>query len=286
MVQTVLTILGVLIFAPVAGGLLTGVDRRISARLQGRVGPPIVQPFYDLLKLMGKETLISGRAQIVFAWGYLLLNVTALIMLMLGQDLLVIVFVIGFAGVCLVAGGLASNSPYSAIGSQREVWQMLAYEPVLILFAVGVYLTTGSFNVSGIAAAQQPLLFTMPLMLVAVLIIVLIKLRKSPFDLSSSHHAHQELVRGVMSDYSGPTLGLIELAHWFELVMVLSLVGLFGASMPWLAVVLAAFTFIYAIVVDNVSARLTWSWMIRFVWASGIGLGGANLLLIGLGVGR
>jgi ech hydrogenase subunit B len=250
------------------------------------MGPPIIQPFLDFLKLLGKELLVSARAQIVFAWAYLLLTVSALVLFFLGQDLLVIVFVLGFAGVCLVAGALASQSPYSVLGGQREIAQTLAYEPVLILFAIAAYVSSGTFNVGGIWAAERPLIASLPLVFVALLIVSLIKFRKSPFDLAASHHAHQELVRGVFTEFSGWTLAIIELGHWYELILVLALVGLFGGGMPILAIALALLALLFTIVVDNISARLTWSWMIKFVWVSGLGLAGANLLALGLGVWR
>lgn len=286
MIEGILTAIGVILLAPVAGGLLTGIDRRVTARLQGRMGPPITQPFLDFLKLLGKELLVSSRAQIVFAWAYLLLTIAALVLFFLGQDLLVIVFVLGFAGVCLVAGGLASQSPYSVIGSQREIAQTLAYEPVLILYAIAAYVASGTFDVSGIWATERPLIVSLPLVFIALLIVALIKFRKSPFDLAASHHAHQEVVRGVFTEFSGWTLAIIELGHWYELVLVLALVSLFGGGMAVLGIALALFALLFAIVIDNISARLTWSWMIRFVWVSGLGLAGTNLLLLGLGVWR
>ena len=272
-------ILLVLFAAPVLGGLLSGIDRIITARMQGRVGPPVLQPFYDLFKLLGKERFLVNQRQVLWAIGYLALIITSLAMLCLGSDLLVIVFVMAFAAICFVLGGLSTKSPYSHIGSQRELLQMLSYEPVLILLAIGVFMQNQSFLVKDIFARPEPLLFSLPLVFVAVLLILTIKMRKSPFDLSTCHHAHQELVQGITTEYSGPYLALIELTHWYELVLVLGLVVLFWAQPIWAGLLLALVAFFIELVIDNICARMTWSWMVKLTWSVGI-----ILCLVNLGV--
>lgn len=272
-------ILLVLVAAPVLGGLLSGIDRIITARMQGRVGPPLLQPFYDVFKLLGKERFLVNQRQVLWAIGYLALIITSLAMLCLGSDLLVIVFVMAFAAICFVLGGLSTKSPYSHIGSQRELLQMLSYEPVLILLAIGVFMQNQSFLVKDIFARPEPLLFSLPLVFVAVLLILTIKMRKSPFDLSTCHHAHQELVQGITTEYSGPYLALIELTHWYELVLVLGLVVLFWAQPIWAGLLLALVAFFIELVIDNICARMTWSWMVKLTWSVGI-----ILCLVNLGV--
>ncbi|MDD3271158.1 MAG: NADH-quinone oxidoreductase subunit H [Syntrophomonadaceae bacterium] len=270
-------ILLVLIAAPIVGGLLSGIDRIITARMQGRVGPPLLQPFYDVGKLLGKERILVNQRQVLWAIGYLALVITSLAMLCLGSDLLIIVFVMAFAAICFVLGGLSTKSPYSHIGSQRELLQMLSYEPVLILLAIGVFLQNKSFLVKDIFARPEPLLFSLPLVFVAVLLILTIKMRKSPFDLSTCHHAHQELVQGITTEYSGPYLALIELTHWYELVLVLGLVVLFWAQPVWAGLLLALAAFFIELVIDNICARMTWSWMVKLTWTVGIILCLVNL---------
>jgi ech hydrogenase subunit B len=270
-------ILLVLFAAPVLGGLLSGIDRIITARMQGRVGPPVLQPFYDLFKLLGKERFLVNQRQVLWAIGYLALIITSLAMLCLGSDLLVIVFVMAFAAICFVLGGLSTKSPYSHIGSQRELLQMLSYEPVLILLAIGVFMQNQSFLVKDIFARPEPLLFSLPLVFIAVILILTIKMRKSPFDLSTCHHAHQELVQGITTEYSGPYLALIELTHWYELVLVLGLVVLFWAQPIWAGILLALAAFFIELVIDNICARMTWSWMVKLTWTVGIILCLVNL---------
>lgn len=272
-----LTVIATIVLGPLVGGLLFGIDRKLTARLQGRYGPPIVQPFYDFIKLWSKSRIVANQSQMMYVYGYLLFTITALCLLALRQDLLIIIFVLAFGGVSLIMGAFSVKSPYSNIGAQREILQMVAYEPVLMLAAVAIYLQTGSFMVSDIFKLQQPLLFSLPLVFVALLIILTIKMRKSPFDISASAHAHQEIVRGVYTEYSGPYLALIELTHWYELLLVLGIIGLFWATSVWAAAALAIAAFLLEIVVDNIEARMTWPWMIKFVWTTGMGLSVVNI---------
>src|SRR5208337_3975459 len=99
--------------------------------------------------------------------------------------------------------------------------QMMAYEPMVLLTAIGMYMVTKSFAVDVIAGHGQLLVLTLPGVFLGFLYTLEIKFRKSPFDLSCSHHAHQELVRGITTEFSGRTLGMIEIAHWYENVFLL-----------------------------------------------------------------
>jgi len=105
-----------------------------------------------------------------------------------------------------------------------------------------------------------------------------IKLRKSPFDISASHHAHQEIVRGVYTEYSGASLAMAEIAHWFEVVLLLGLCSLFWATNLPAMLVLVTLTYLAEIVIDNASARLTWRFMLGSAWAAGLALSVINLV--------
>jgi len=269
-----------IILAPLAGGLLYGVDRKVSARLQNRLGPPIVQPFYDFLKLWAKSRLVANKAQLVCVYLYLVAVVTSLFLLFLRQDMIMILVVLAVGSVSFIMGGFSVKSPYSQIGSQREIIQLMAYEPLLMLTVFSAYSITGSFMVDSILRYPQPLLFALPLVLLAMLAVLGIKLRKSPFDLSASGHAHQELVRGIMTEYSGRYLALIELVHWYELILVLGFIALFWATNLIVGAILALFCYFLIIVMDNVAARMTWSWMVRFTWSLGISLIAVNLIFL------
>jgi len=203
-------------------------------------------------------------------------------MFVLGQDLLITIFVLAFGGFSLIMGAYAVKSPYANFGAQREILQMVAYEPILMLAALAIYMQTHSFMVKDVFKLNHPLLISLPLIFVALLIVLTIKMRKSPFDISASAHAHQEIVRGVYTEYSGPYMALIELTHWYELLLVLGIIGIFWATNPIVGVVLALAAFVLEIVVDNIEARMTWPWMIKFVWTTGISLSVVNIGLLWL----
>lgn len=274
----ILKILLILILSPIAGCLLTGLDRKITARFQNRIGPPLFQPLYDFLKLMSKENIAVNRYQNVFILIYFMFGAASLLMLFLGMDLLMIIFIFTVANVAMIAAGMCTGSPYSKIGSQREIISMLCYEPVLIFFIIGMYMLTGSFKSGGVNIAQKPLLFYMPLVFVSMLFIMNIKFKKSPFDFSSSHHAHQELVKGMMTEFSGPALAIIELTHWYETIFILGLMSLFMEQNIVLGILTAAFTYIFTIIVDNITARLTWQWMLKASWTAIMSLSIINIL--------
>ncbi|WP_027366464.1 respiratory chain complex I subunit 1 family protein [Desulfocurvibacter africanus] len=266
-----------LLIAPVAGGLIAGLDRRVTARVQSRFGPPLLQPFYDVAKLLGKESMIVNSWQVFCAYMYLLGAVLSVVLLFLQSDLLLLFFVQAIGALFLVFGAMSAPSPYSQVGAQRELMQILAYEPLLILVFVGIYLATGSFQISEILTHEQPLLFKLPLLFIVLGYALTIKLRKSPFDFSTSHHAHQELVKGVTTEFSGPYLAIIEVAHWYETVLVLGLVALFWSTSLWGMLALLLGTYFLEILIDNTMARLTWRWMLSYVWIVGLVLSVLNL---------
>lgn len=264
--------------APVIGGLIAGLDRKTTAWLQSRVGPPILQPFYDVFKLLGKSPMIMSPWQVLSVWVYLMSAVLTVFLFFMGSDLLLIFFVLTIGAVFFVMGALVTQSPYAQLGAQRELVTMLTYEPLIILVFVAIAMVTGSFKVSEVFAYGKPLLPQLPLMFIVLGYALTIKLRKSPFDISTCHHAHQEVVRGVLTEYSGPQLAMIEIAHWYEVVFVLGLVGLFWATSFWGMLVLLVLTYFVEIVIDNVTARMNFKWMLKSVWAWGLALSVLNLL--------
>lgn len=272
--------IAVLVLAPLVGGLISGIDRRITARLQSRFGPPILQPFYDVFKLFGKAPMVTNSWQALCAYVYVVGAALSVVLLFLGSDLLLIFFVLTVGGVFMVMGALASPSPYSQIGGQRELLQMLAYEPLLILVFAAIAVVTGSFKVSAVFGHARPLLYDIPLMFIVLGYALTIKLRKSPFDISACHHAHQELVRGVYTEYSGPYLALVEIAHWYEVILVLGFCALFWATSVTGMIILVAATYFVELVVDNVTARLTWRWMLKSAVGMGIVLTVVNMIWI------
>jgi formate hydrogenlyase subunit 4 len=278
--QTIILALVAVFIAPLIGGILMGLDRKLSARLQGRLGPPLLQPFYDVFKLMSKKPISGTKIQIICIFVYLVSVILSLVLLMAGQDMLVMILVLAMGSIFFILGGFSVKSPYSNIGSQREILQVLAYEPLIIFYVVAIYLKTGSFMASKVFALKEPLLYSMPLFVAALIIIMVIKLRKSPFDLSTSHHAHQELVKGITTELSGRHLAIIELVHWYEMALLMWLAMLLFASNLWIGFAIGLFCLFAVIVIDNITARLTWSDMLRFAWKIGVPIAVVNLAYI------
>lgn len=263
--------------APVAGGLVAGIDRKITAHMQGRVGPSIFQPFYDVGKLFEKEQAVVNETQTFYAICYLVFMIFTGALFFAGGDLLLVIFALTLAQIFLVLGAFAANSPYSYVGAERELLQILAYEPMVILTAVGMFVATKSFNVSDIAASASPVILLLPGIFLGFLYVLTIKLRKSPFDISTSHHAHQEIVKGVTTEFSGPSLGLIEVTHWYEVVLLLGFVYLFFGFSPLIAALAVAVVYILEILVDNTNARVRWQLAVRSSWLIAAVVGLVNL---------
>ncbi len=274
--------LAFILIAPLAGGLLAGIDRRVSARLQGRYGPPVLQPFYDVIKLMLKERIIVNKFQDFNIILFLIFTVFSGALFFAGADLLLTIFSLALAGTFFILGGFCVGSPFSHLGAERELIQTVAYEPMVILMAVGMYQATGSFKVAAIAQHHAPLILSLPGVFAGFLYILTIKLRKSPFDLSMSHHAHQEIVRGITTEFSGPGLALIEIAHWYETVLLLGMVYLFFAFNPWLAVVMALGTWLFEIFIDMNYARFKWQLTFASSWLFTAVAGVSNIIVLSL----
>ena len=278
MTRTVLLVACGLIAGPILGGLVSGMDRILTARMQSRIGPPVLQPFYDVVKLLFKEPVVVNVWQAFCAYCYIAAASISVVLFCLQSDLLLIFFVQAVGAIFLVVGALSSTSPYSQIGAHRELLQILSYEPLLVLVVIGIYLETGSFKLADIQAWPQPLLLKLPFLFIVLGYALTIKLRKSPFDLSTSHHAHQELVKGLLTDYSGPFLALTEVGHWFEVVLLLGVCSLFWST-SWIGMlVLLASTYFLEVLVDNVTSRMNWRWMLSYVWGVGLTLSLVNLI--------
>ena len=272
--------LAYLVLAPVLGVLLFGVDRRITARMQSRVGPPLLQPFYDVMKLFEKENAVVVRSQNFFVLAYLVLMAFTGFLFFSGGDILLAIFAMTLAEIFLVLGAYSMNSPYSYIGAERELIQIMAFEPMILLVAAGMYMATRSFNVSDISSASSPVILLLPGLFLGLLYVLTLKLRKSPFDLSTSHHAHQEIVKGITTEFSGPALGAIEITHWYETVLVLGFVYLFFGFSPALGILAVLLAYFLELIVDNTYPRFKWALAVKSAWAAALVLGVINILAI------
>jgi formate hydrogenlyase subunit 4 len=263
--------------APLIGGLIAGIDRKITAHMQGRVGPSILQPFWDVGKLFEKENAVVNETQIFYAICYVIFMAFTGALFFAGGNLLLVIFALTLAQIFLVLGAYAANSPYSYVGAERELLQIMAYEPMVILAAVGLFVATGSFNVSDIAGTTVPVILLIPGIFLGFLYVLTIKLRKSPFDISTSHHAHQEIVKGVTTEFSGPSLAWIEITHWYETVFLLGLVYLFFAFNPLLGIAAVIVVYLLEILIDNTNARVKWQLAVKSSWMIAAVVGVVNL---------
>ncbi|SDZ79150.1 ech hydrogenase subunit B [Lachnospiraceae bacterium NK3A20] len=284
MLQSVL--LGFIFFllAPVCGAIISGADRFLGARMQRRQGPTIVQPFYDLYKFFQKKAYIVNGLQDFLVIGHLMFVMLSGWIIYAGQDILLAVFSLTLAEMFLCLAAFSASAPYSNMSAQRELLQMTCTEPMLLLMAIGFYLHAGSFLVSDMVLGKMPAIVSCPGMFAGFLIILVIELRKSPFDVSSSHHAHQEMVKGITTDISGKLMGWVELAEWNEIFLMFTFVGLFFVcSNPWSilwAILAGAGAMFLMTLIDNTFPRVKWERMLTIVWSSTFIFAGGNLLVL------
>jgi formate hydrogenlyase subunit 4 len=238
--------IGLAIYGIVFGLLYKGIDRKLSAHMQGRIGPPIVQPFRDVAKLFTKENIIPGNA---IPWIFnlapllgLVASISILLYLPLGGfeplltnkgDLILILYLLIIPSLAMVIGGFSSVSPYATVGAQREMATVIAYEfPLAIIiisiawklsiagnsnvFALSTIVTTPIWNSLG------PVGFIGGIVLLLALIIVTpAELSKIPFD---SPEAETEIAGGLLVEYSGRNLAMFYLTDGVKTVVMASII--------------------------------------------------------------
>lgn len=291
--------------------VIKGIDRKLIARLQARVGPPLTQPFHDVAKLMRKQILIPhegfsplflgaplvGFASMVVAFA--LLPITGLSTLSIGGDLLVLLYLLAVPGIVIMLAGSSSGSVYGSIGFSREMSLILAYEGpllfALICVATFVGKSTGSFAVfslTDIVAYQKangPLLLE-PLMWPAVLTYLAClpaTLGVGPFDIAE---AETEILEGPLIEYSGPPLAMLEIMQAMQKLVVLILgVVLFLPNGPdgfagfLLLIVKVALFAAIAITLLRASMgrmRIDQAFLFFFTWPEALGLLGLVLIAV------
>lgn len=228
----VLNVVAVLLLAPLA----EGIRRRLTARIQSRQGPPLAQPYFDLLKLLGKEDLEVGetpwvqRAAAAVALAAVLgvaclLPLGASIPLAGAGDILLLVFLLTLCSVCTLVAGLAAGSTYSLIGASRELTLMIALEPLLAVALLVGSVRCGSLGLDPVlrgSAFAGPGLPGSGILLLAVMLLALPAFaQRLPFDISE---AETEIMEGPLVEYSGPKLALFKLAQMARLLVYAGLV--------------------------------------------------------------
>ncbi len=236
-----------LLLAIIVGLFFLGLDRKIAARFQSRIGPPIVQPFRDLVKLLAKETIVPDNA---IGWLFNLAPVIALASALLlilylpflgvapilsgYGDLILVLYLLMLPALAIAIGGFASGNNYATVGAQRKLIMMLSYEfPLAVLVMAVVWKTSSMFpDLQGFTFStfmQHPVLtlvgpvggFGVVLLIVTILIALCAELIKGPFD---NPEADTELAGGVLVDYSGRNLALFLLSDAVKLCAFITLV--------------------------------------------------------------
>jgi len=279
-----------LLFAVPTAWFFLWVERKSVALMQGRIGPPFMQPFYDFIKLLGKDMPErSGVGGLLMkAWPLLAVSSAAGAVALLPVlpasggfqgDLILLLALLEVPSMCIIAAGFSSRSIFGEIGSAREAVLSVSYNVVFLLAIVSIAASQHTFRLE--ALAQLPPSFLRYLGVAAILICLPAKLHLNPFSLPN---AEQEIYSGPMTEYAGPELAMWELSHGLEWVAGTGLVATLAAphvTMGWLAIFLFISISIGIVlllsVLASATARLAIDTTVRFYWQ-------CTLLFAGLAV--
>jgi NADH-quinone oxidoreductase subunit H len=272
------------LFTLAAGLVLTWIDRKITARIHWRVGPPWFQPFADLVKLFSKETLIpEGASRIIFLLSPLLgMAAMTVISVMLFRmnfhphesfvgDLIVVVYLLALPPLAAVLGAASSKNPLAAVGASREMTLYFAYEVPFLIALVGIIARSGgALRIGDLVLAQRairPFLYSLSGVIFAVVIILSIqaKLGLVPFD---NAEAEQEIMSGLYIEYSGPVLAIFKItkAMMMFVLPVFLLTLLWGGIASWWAIPKFLAVIVVIILIKNTNPRVRIDQALRFFW--------------------
>ena len=295
MILEVIKTIGLFLIAPgllvtAAVGLFsTWIDRKVTARLQYRIGPPWFQPFADVLKLMGKETIVpEGGARMVFIFapivGLAAVTLVSTILWLLNLDrvgsfvgdLIVVIYLLTVPSIALIVGGSASRNPLAALGASREMKLILAYELPFLLAIFTIIAKTGSILFSNILSYQSThgmlaASLSGVLALGVSILVMQAKLGYVPFDMPE---AEQELMGGPIVEYSGVLLGIFKVTKAMLLfTLPVFLITLFLGGIDILTIAGAGWfalkyvlLLVVIILIKNTNPRLRIDQAVRFFW--------------------
>ena len=273
-------------FAAAVGMVLSWVDRKVTARVQFRKGPPLLQPLYDFLKLLGKETIVPaggsrgafllapalGLAGVTLAAAYI--GAAAFLPSVVGfsGDLIVVVYLLVLPSLAIILGGSASRNPLASVGASREMKLVLAYElPFILVLLVPIIQSGGKLQLGHLLAYQAEhgsfaWSISGVIALILAIPIVQAKLGLVPFDQAE---AETEIMGGAFIEYSGPPLALFKLTK----MMMLYTVPLFVVVVLWggfnsvgLGIVKFLVLIVAAVVIRNTNPRLRIQHALKFFW--------------------
>ncbi len=272
-----------LIGGAVLGWLYLWIARKLTARMQGRQGPPFYQPFFDFVKLMGKETVVPGGVGRLAFYALPLASAIATtialafipapgnLMQPFSGDLILLLYLLEMPAICDVLAGFISRSLYGQVSASREAILMLAYNLPFLAALIALGIHAKSYSLAAIAAL--PMSPVHVIAGIAFLFALPARLKSNPFSIPN---AEQEIVAGPHVEYNGVPLALFELSHALELVALVGLfVVLFLPRLGILRVDVPLYLILSAILVGLVSllaastARLKVQQAFRFYWSWG-----------------
>ena len=303
------------LFCFLCGMLLVGIDRKLVARMQKRVGPPILQPFYDFFKLCGKETIVPAAAERTTFLVAPIVGLAALVVIQLFipihgftafsgmADIIVILYLLLIPALAAILGAAASGSPYAGVGLSREMVTIISCELPLVLVLLAVAKTVGNamgtglcFSMSEIAdyQVQHGSLITRLSMIPAAIAFAMVipgETGSHPFDTAE---AETEICEGMHAEYSGAPLAVFKLSHAIKILTLTSLfvalffggigtglVALDGVIVFALCVIATA---LFISLVHAVTARLKIEQVFKFYWTVVSGLALVSLVLAWYGM--
>ena len=295
------------VFTAIMGMLASWIDRKVTARVQWRVGPPLLQPVWDILKLLGKETVIPrGCSRTTFLLSPLMglaavtLVSTILWVNLLGWeegfagDLLVVIYFLMVPSISVIMGGFASRNPIASLGASREMKLMLGDElPFIFAILVPVIQGQGIIKLSQFLTYQNNYGMVVgtvsgALALIVAIIAMQAKLTLIPFDIPE---AETELMGGPFVEYSGPPLAIFKLTRMmmlFTLPMLLVLlffggVNFHGWNILWSILKYVLFLVLITLI-RNTNPRLRIDQALKFLWFRLSILGIIAVVLASLGL--
>lgn len=268
-----------LLFAVPAAWFFLWVERKSVALMQGRIGPPFMQPLFDFVKLLGKSTPprhgIAGA--LMRAWPLIAVSAAASAVGLLPVlpssggfegDLILLLALLEVPSMCIVAAGFSSRSIFGEIGSAREAALSVSYNVVFLLAIVSIAASQHTFRLETLASMPSTPLHWLGVM--AILACLPAKLHINPFSLPN---AEQEIYAGPMTEYAGPELAMWELAHGLEWVAGAGLVAALIAphvAQGWVVgvwfVALAVGIVLLLSALAAATARLAIDTTVRFYW--------------------
>ena len=277
------------LFTAIVGLLASGIDRKVTARLQYRIGPPLYQPVIDIVKLLGKETLLpDGSPKIFFLITPLigLAGVTLVSTLLwlatlnpnvgfIG-DMIVVLYLLVLPALSLVLSGFASNNPLASIGSSREMKLILSYElPFILALVVPIIKTGGTLTIGGILNYQAANGITVRsasgvIAFIVAIVCMQAKLGLVPFDIAE---AETEIIGGPIIEYSGAPLAVFKLTKamllfTIPIFLIVTFVGgisFNGLSLLW-GILKYVGLLVVVILIRNTNPRLRIDQAFRFFW--------------------